>query len=247
MNESAGPVVVVGGGAGGIGEKIVHDALAAGYRTVATSRTDSRLGLLRAALPDAGDRLTVMRGDVGDEADCARLRDAIVDRFGRIDVLVASLGGWWTRDSLLDVELAEWSRVMHEMLTTHFIFARTFVPVLIRQGFGRYIGIGGGAALVPIPGSSIVSIAGAAQLMMTRALRAECTSAGVTICELLVNGPVFTRETDPETGSGWITAGDVAATTVELMQTGATTWPGAHWSGPVVQIDPKKAAGQPLI
>lgn len=112
--ESAGPVVVVAGGAGGVGEKIVRDVIAVGGRAIVTSRADSRLSLLRAALPDAGDRLTLMRGE-----------------------------------SLLDVDLAEWNRVMHEMLTTHFLFARTFVPVLIRQGFGRYIGIGGGAALYP--------------------------------------------------------------------------------------------------
>lgn len=56
-----------------------------------------------------------------------------------------------------------------------------------------------------------------------------------------MNGPVRTRETDPATGRGWITADDVAAVTVELMQTGTTSWPGAHWSGPVVQIDPKEA------
>lgn len=228
----------VAGAAGGVGEGIVRAALRAGVHVIAASRSEARLARLRAAVP--GDaRLTTVAGDVGDQAGAERLRAEVLRHTDRIDFAIASLGGWWVRDSLLDADVAEWNAVMHEMLTTHFIFARTFVPVLLAQGGGTYIGIGGGAALLPIRRSSIVSIAGAAQIMLTRALAAECSGRTVRVLELLVNGPVATRDTEPGTGTGWITADDIGGVVAAMLEDAEPAWPAMRTDGPIIFMDPR--------
>jgi short-subunit dehydrogenase len=124
---------------------------------------------------------------------------------------------------------------MDEMLRAHFIFARTFVPMLQRRGSGRYIGIGGGAAYFPIPFAAPVSIAGAAQLMLTRALRAEVTDPAIDILELVIDGPVRTRNSEGAT-PGWIELDEIGPIVVELVETGVTHDLRAETEGSIVTM-----------
>jgi NAD(P)-dependent dehydrogenase (short-subunit alcohol dehydrogenase family) len=202
--------VLVAGAAGGVGEGIVRALLAEGeLRVVATSRDPSRLALLkqrvggedgRAAPAGLDERLVTIAGDAGDPAGAAAIAERVRDEFGPLAVAIASLGaGWWEGPPLLETEPAAWDMVMREMLTTHFVFARTFVPELLRAPGGLYLGIGGGAAFHPMPGASIVSVAAAAQLMLTRALATELRGADVRIRE-----PSPTRPgSRPTTSAAW--------------------------------------------
>jgi len=182
-------------------------------------------------------------GHIGDEHGAAALRDRIAADFGPLDVLIASLGGWW-EGRLLNAPLGEWDAVMDEMLRTHFVFARVFLPVLRAQrGGGRYIGIGGGAAYHPIANSTLVSIAGATQLMLTRALRVEIADPAIDILELVVDRPVRTRDSESIAEPDWITADEVGRITVELVANGFTTDPSTSTSGPIVRMRPTRTKG----
>ena len=128
---------------------------------------------------------------------------------------------------------------MNEFLRIHFIFARTFVPVLCAQpGGGRYIGIGGGAAYYPVVSSTPVSIAAAAQLMLTRALRAEVTDPDVDIIELVADGPVRTRDSEAIAQPDWITADEIGTIVAELVIDGTTSDAGTTVSGPILRMRP---------
>jgi NAD(P)-dependent dehydrogenase (short-subunit alcohol dehydrogenase family) len=129
--------------------------------------------------------------------------------FGFLDAAIPSMGGWWQGGPFLSVDAATRDAVMVEMLGAHFAFARTIIPEFLRRPGGRYIRIGGGAALEPIRNASLVSIAAAAQMMMTRALALELAGAAVDIMELVVDGPIRTRASEAFARPGWISADDV--------------------------------------
>jgi NAD(P)-dependent dehydrogenase (short-subunit alcohol dehydrogenase family) len=229
--------ILVAGGTGGVGEGIVRALLDAGHRVIAPSRSAARLERLRS---DAGDRqeLVTFTGEIGTMSGALAVRDRIASEIGRLDVLIPSLGGWW-EGGLLDATPDVWDVVMDEMLRTHYVFAHVFVPVICAQtGGGRYIGIGGGAAYHPIRNSSLVSIAAAAQLMLTRALRREIDNPAVDVLELVVDGPVRTRDSEGIAEPGWITAADVGRIVVELVRDGRTNDPATQTSGPIVRMRP---------
>jgi NAD(P)-dependent dehydrogenase (short-subunit alcohol dehydrogenase family) len=236
--------ILVAGGAGGVGEAIVRALLRDGHQVIVPSRSAERLDRLRdragAGVPG---ELVTFTGHIGTLAGAHTIRDRIARDYGRLDVLVPSLGGWWEGD-LLDATPDVWDAVMDEMLRTHFIFAHVFVPVLCAQpDGGRYIGIGGGAAYFPVHRSSLVSIAAAAQLMLTRALRAEVTEPKVDVLELVVDGPVRTRDSEPIAQPDWIPADDVAAIVAELAATGRSSDPSISVSGPIVRMRPQTRTG----
>jgi 3-oxoacyl-[acyl-carrier protein] reductase len=128
---------------------------------------------------------------------------------------------------------------MTEMFRAHFHFARAFVPALPRRPGSLYLGIGGGAALYPVPDAGLVSIAGAAQLMLTRVLAAETKDAGIAVRELVVNGPVTTR--DIPGPAEWITAAEIGEVVADLVASGTTTWPKQRERGPLLIMDPARS------
>ncbi|HEV8021609.1 MAG TPA: SDR family oxidoreductase [Candidatus Lustribacter sp.] len=235
--------ILVAGGTGGVGEAIVRALLGAGHRVIVPSRSEERLERLRRDVErgPGGRALATLTGEIGTPAGAQALRDRIAREFGRLDVLVPSLGGWW-EGGLLDATPDVWDTVMDEMLRTHYVFAHVFVPVLCGQpGGGRYLGIGGGAAYHPIHRSSLVSIAAAGQLMLTRALRLEIDNPEVDVLELVVDGPVRTRDSAHLATPDWITSDEVGSIVIELVERGRTEDPATHTSGPIVRMRPRAA------
>jgi NAD(P)-dependent dehydrogenase (short-subunit alcohol dehydrogenase family) len=237
--------ILVAGGAGGVGEAIVRALLRAGNRVIVPSRSSARLERLRRDAAGDGSSphaLVTLTAEIGTPPGAAALRDRIARDYGPLDILIPSLGGWW-EGNLLGSGPETWDTVMHEMLRTHYVFAHAFVPVLCAQpAGGRYIGIGGGAAYHPVRHSSLVSIAAAAQLMLTRALRQEVEDAKVDILELVVDGPVRTRDSESISAAHWITGGEVGEIVVELVANGYTHDPATHTSGPIVRMRPRRQA-----
>jgi 3-oxoacyl-[acyl-carrier protein] reductase len=208
MSLLAGKRCLVAGGAGEVGEGIVRVFLRHGATVLVPSRRARKLDELRQRLGAPGaERLIGLEGDLGTPDGAARIRDAAL-RGGRLDAVVASIGSWWSGPRLVELPLDAWHRVLDERLTTHFVCARTFVPVLAENPGSAYTLLNGGAAEAPIPGSGVVSIAGAAQLMLTRVLAAESLGTGVRINTLLVATPIRTRS-HAEGEPGWLTADEV--------------------------------------
>jgi NAD(P)-dependent dehydrogenase (short-subunit alcohol dehydrogenase family) len=235
--------VLVAGGAGGVGEGIVRALLAStDVRVVVTSRSAARLEVLERRVGDVADarRLIGIVGNAGDPLGAEAIAERIRAEVGPLHVAVPSLGGWWEGGPLLSADLAAWEAVMTEMLTTHFVFARTFVPELERRPGGWYLGIGGGAAFSPVTNSSIVSIAAAGQVMLTRTLAREHAANGLRVNELVVNGPVRTRDSEAIAEPDWITADEVGQVVAELVRDGTTGWPAWREKPPLLIMDPTR-------
>jgi NAD(P)-dependent dehydrogenase (short-subunit alcohol dehydrogenase family) len=204
--------VAVIGALGGVGRGIVGAILERYSRAIEaliiTSRDRENLAEFHASI-ETTPLVVPTVGSVATSAEANRLRDAILQH-GPIDIVIASLGGWWSGSSFTDIDDATWQSTMGSLLTTHAVCARAFVPILAGED-ARYLIIGGGAALRPVPGSSLVSIAGAAQAMMTRVLVAErADPPRPLIHEFLIDGPIATDA--PHHGPltiGEITASDV--------------------------------------
>jgi gluconate 5-dehydrogenase len=88
-----GRVAVVTGGGGGIGSELAVALAGAGARVAVAGRTRDSLDATVVRVEAAGSDGVAVVADVTDEADSARLVDEIVERFGRIDILVNAVGG----------------------------------------------------------------------------------------------------------------------------------------------------------
>jgi 3-oxoacyl-[acyl-carrier protein] reductase len=230
--------VLVAGAAGGIGESVVRSLLASDETAVfGTSRSAQRLAELSVRIgPEQRSRFTSIVGDAGDFEGASKIAQRI-EVLGGIDAAVAILGrGWWSGGPLLDAAPGVWTSILDEMLTGHFALARALIPMLSSRSGSLYLSIGGGAAFAPMRDAGLVSIAAAGQLMLTRVLARERGPAPPRILELVIDGPVNTRESRQIAEPTWIRDDDVGRVVTELVLHGATNWSPSRTDGPLIAM-----------
>ena len=132
---STGKVALVLGGCGEVGEGITRALLAAGAIVAVSSRDNNRLSELHDRLPVEWDGQYV-----ADSRRCRFARPAslaVRDRVQfvcqRLDIVVASLGGWWKKGPLIFSTLEDWNRVLANNLTPHYLAATALVPAINKR------------------------------------------------------------------------------------------------------------------
>lgn len=200
-------IVLIAGGGGAVGEGIVQKFLEAGAKVIVPSRSKEKLDALRDKLSD-GNNLTLIGEDIGNESGAAKVRDMVLQKFGRLDTVVASVGSWWQGLPIVNVPPETWNEVLANNLTSHFIVAKNFLPVLLEQNAGNYIFIAGQGGVYPVPQSIPISVAVAGELMLAKGLQAENKDSKVQINVLLL-GFVNTKERRGYAQEDWITSEDV--------------------------------------
>lgn len=204
-------VALIPGGAGNVGEGLVRSFLRQGATVITTSRQPEKLDKLRGYLGDlATDRFVPLVGDLADFTSAEKLRDQILDKFQHLDAIVASLGGTWKGNlPLTQVSMADWQKFITSNLTSHFVCAQTFLPLLKQTKSSSYTFLGGGAAENVVPFYSLVGIPAAGQLMMAKIVMAEMQDSPIRINEVVINSLVNTRETKEKAQPEWITADEI--------------------------------------
>lgn len=210
--ELDGKVLLVAGGAGRVGTGITAALLGQGATVVVPSRRPEALARLRERTADAAGTLVTLDGDVGQPEGAERIRDQVTARFGALDGAAAAVGGWWQGPVLWETPVAELDRVAAANVRTHFVIARTFLPLLLDRPGASYTLISGTAAEEPSPKAGLSSVTGAAVVMLMRTLAAEARGHAVRV-NLLMLGPVARGDTSPPT---WLTAQEVGETAAWL-------------------------------
>ncbi len=206
MAELTGRVALVAGGAGAVGEGIVRALLGAGAQVIVPTRDADRVAALRARLGAPADLHGVV-GDIGAPGGAEQVAADAVAQGGRLDAVVAAVGGWWQRSDLVDVDPAEWRRVVEANLTSHFLLIRALLPRLREQDGSSYQMVVGDTAESPVAGASLSTVTAAGVLGLFRAAAAE---EQVVRVNALYLAPVLTRNR-PTGPAGWLTADEVGA------------------------------------
>lgn len=123
----AGKVAVVTGGGTGIGAACVRRLAAQGATVGVLGR---RRALVEAVAAEHGGFALV--ADAGREEDMKMAIATVLDRHGRLDMLIANAGGFG-QGSCSDTELADWHKAFEANLNTAFVSAKESLPLLIRQ------------------------------------------------------------------------------------------------------------------
>lgn len=143
-------VALVTGGSSGIGAATCHRLLASGFSVVALGRDGAKLRALKDK-SGATSALVITEADVTSEEAVRRAVAATLERFGRIDAVIAS-AGFATHDRMDSGEPARWER----MLITNVLGSAIVVHATmeaIKRTRGRYVFLGSVAGLKNTPGN----------------------------------------------------------------------------------------------
>lgn len=199
--------VLVPGGTGGVGEGVVRGFLARGAEVVVPTRSADRAAEFRKVLAQsADDRLHLLVHDYSSFGAAERLVGEMERLLGGIDVVVAPIGGWWSGRTLTEITEDDWQAAFVDLATTHLAVLRAALPRIAPGGY--YAVVIGDSAVVPVPGSGLVSMEQAALRMMQQVAAAESPEQRVFSFLL---GAVRTRLAPAIQGVGIEQIGAVAA------------------------------------
>jgi 3-oxoacyl-[acyl-carrier protein] reductase len=171
----------VTGASRGIGRAIARSLAAAGATTVVNyARSAEAAAAVVDAIEAAGGRAWAHGADVAEEEQVEAMAKAVLEREGRLDVLVNNAG--ITRDGLLmRMKTADWRSVIDLNLTGVFLCTRAVSRAMLKARSGRIVNITSVVGLMGNPGQANYSAAKAGVIGLTRSTAAEFASRGITV------------------------------------------------------------------
>jgi 3-oxoacyl-[acyl-carrier protein] reductase len=237
MGTLAGRVAVVTGSSRGIGAAIATTFAQAGASVVLHGRDEKALALVRDRLFEAGGDVMAVTGDITVAGDLDSIRDRILERYGRVDILVANAGSTDSRPAPIeDITEESWRADIDRNLTGTFLTVKCFLPAMKQRRSGTILTLSSAAGRRPSE-RTIVSyaVAKAGVQLFTQDLAAQVGPFGIR-ANCIAPETILT-----ETNQQWIpadvqrslaeshplrrlgTPGDVAATAL-FLASDASGW-----------------------
>lgn len=176
-------VVIVTGGAKGIGKIYTQRLIEAGARVVIADIDKAANDELAQAVVKAGGDAISAPTDVASPDSTAAMAKAAIDKWGRIDGLVnnASLMSVLARRSWMDIPVEEWDRVMAVNLRGIFLCCRAVYPQMKAQGGGKIVNISSNRVWDGTPNRLHYTTSKAGVIGLTRALSREVGEDNITV------------------------------------------------------------------
>ena len=227
-----GKIVLVTGADGGLGTHVTQAFLDAGATVVGTSRKIRQADF-------NSPNFTALAAEISTREGAQTLIDQVVRRFGRLDVLAHTVGGFAGGQSIPDTDEAIFQRMVDLNLNCVFYILRAAVPSLRKTGSGRVIAIGSRAALEPGAGVGAYSASKAAMVSLIRTVALENKDAGLTANAILpgtMDTPANRKAMPHADVSRWVQASSVADLVVWLASD-----PGKEVNGSAIPVYGKDA------
>ena len=176
----SGRTAVITGGSKGLGKAMAQSLGRAGAKLALVARNATELSATAKELSASGITAEPFPADVTKEADVRRIEQAVVQRFGKVQILVNN-AGINIRKSVTEFTLDEWRQVVDTSLTAAFLCSRSFVPHMKGQGYGRILNMTSIMSHVAIAGRTAYASAKTGLLGFTRALALELAPEKITV------------------------------------------------------------------
>ena len=183
-------VAIVTGASRGIGEAIARTFAAHGAKVVLASR---KLDGVKAVADTLGENAHAVAAHTGQEAQCAALVEAAVERFGRVDVLVNNAATNPYFGPMIDTDMGAWQKTFEVNLQGYFWMAREVARHLrARNVPGSIVNVASVAGIEAAPAQGVYGATKAAVISMTKTLAFELGGSAIRV-NALAPGLIETR------------------------------------------------------
>ncbi|HEX5433841.1 MAG TPA: SDR family NAD(P)-dependent oxidoreductase [Candidatus Angelobacter sp.] len=177
-------IVLVAGGTGGLGRAVTLAFLHEGASVIATYIIKDEADALRDAVGSSA-RLELLPLDATDETACRALVDGIAARYGRLDVMVNTIGGYAGGRALWDTDAKTWRLMFNLNVNAGYALAHAVVPAMLKQKNGSIVNIGAKAAFDHAAGAAAYAASKSAALAMVECLAQDLKGSGVRVNSVL--------------------------------------------------------------
>jgi 3-oxoacyl-[acyl-carrier protein] reductase len=180
MASLQGRIALVTGASQGIGRACALELARSGATVALAARNEAKLAEAVAEIEAAGGQAAAFALDVASEESIKTGAKAILERFGKVEILVNNAG--ITRDALsMSMKRADWDDVLATNLTGAFLMTQAVLRPMLKNRWGRIINISSVVGRTGQAGQVNYAASKAGLIGITRALAREVGSRGITV------------------------------------------------------------------
>lgn len=221
-------VVIVTGAGGNLGAAVAAELNRQGANLVCVDHAAKPLEALAKTLSSTTGLLTLAGLDLTKLEDAQKMAAAALDKFGRIDALVNTVGGFRMAPAINALD--DWDFLMNINARAALATSAAVAPAMKERGFGRIVHIAAGAGNKGGAEMSVYSAAKASVMRITESLAEELTAHGIAV-NCIMPGTIDTPQNraampDADT-SRWVPPSDIAKVIAFLISNDAGAVTGA--------------------
>jgi NAD(P)-dependent dehydrogenase (short-subunit alcohol dehydrogenase family) len=216
-------VALVTGATGALGAAIAQAFAAAGALVIGVAHSAQ-------AAPENASRLAYEVADVGNEASVEGLIAKVVSGYGKLDIVVNTVGGFTAGQAVTELPLETWERMLDLNARTAFLVSKHAGRVMARQHSGRIISVASRSAFSGRKNAAAYAVSKRAVITLTEAQAEELRGANVTVNVIvpsIIDTPANRAGTPPPDTSRWPTPAQVARVVLFLASDDAELISGA--------------------
>jgi NAD(P)-dependent dehydrogenase (short-subunit alcohol dehydrogenase family) len=230
MFDFTGKVVIIGGASGSLGSALVRAFGAAGASLVLPDRKTGRIAEMFPEIAGSGDHLLLDALNVTQPEGAEKLVEETLARFGQVDVLANTIGGYDAGKPPHETPLETWDGMMNVNARSAFVLSRAAIPPMLERKRGAIIHTGSKSSLGAGSRDVAYSASKSAVARLVESLSAAYRRSGLRINGVLP-GTMDTednRAAMPNADhSRWVSTDDVASVFLFLASDAARAVTGA--------------------
>jgi len=175
-----GRIALVTGASQGIGRACALELARAGATVALAARNEAKLAEVAAEIEAAGGQAAAFALDVSSEESIKAGAKAVIERFGKVEILVNNAG--ITRDGLmLRMKRPDWDAVIGTNLTGAFLLTQALLSPMLKNRWGRIVNISSVVGRTGQAGQANYAASKAGLIGLTRSMAREFAARGITV------------------------------------------------------------------
>jgi NAD(P)-dependent dehydrogenase (short-subunit alcohol dehydrogenase family) len=134
-------VAIVTGATGSLGSVVVKALLDQGVNVVTTYRSEEKQNGLDDFVGEVGSKFTSVQVDVTSESSVQALFQKVIDKYGRVDILLNLVGAYSGGSEIANTKESDWDYMMDVNLKSAFLCSKTALPYMTGQNYGKIVNV----------------------------------------------------------------------------------------------------------
>src|SRR5258706_8777815 len=180
-------VAIIPGAVGNLGAATARLFQQAGAKTVLVDRSQDRAREAFKDLADSNNHLLAGGVDLSNPEALGKLIEQTLSRFGRVDVLVNTVGAFRGGKPVHEADPADWDFLFNANVRTTLLCCRAVIPQMLKQKRGKIINVSSREGLEAHAGYAAYSASKSAVLRLTESLSAELKASDINVNCIMPN------------------------------------------------------------
>src|SRR6266699_3692215 len=223
-------ITIVTGAVGNLGTATANLFQQAGAKTVLVDRSHDRVREAFKNIAASPDHLLAGGVDLSDATSLGKFIEQTLDKFGRVDALVNTVGGYRGGKPVHEADLADWDFLFNVNVRTTLLCCRAVIPQMVKQQSGKIINVASRDGLSGSAGYAAYSASKSAVLRLTESMAAELKASNINV-NCIMPGTIDTPQNRAAVPNGdfnkWVEPAAVAEVIAFLASEGARAINGA--------------------